>query len=402
MAFSLACDAGKTTLRIEGTDTDVTFDDVYSEGAGSVDVDGGGTEDVDFFITEYIAEIYYVIKKNIIFGDESNILTFNSANESIYWNDECGFHIADNSTLNIGTITDGYASAGASWSYLFQGGSSSNPVMTNYNATCNIAGSVMHARGMVGSSSWRIYFNYGTIKFINSIFSSIAAESYGMVKLGHALTSSIVEGVYFTNSRGLALNAAPDILTDVWFNNTRGIDYASGQTIRITNMKWSNVVDLSVIANSNSTLEFVNPVEHVIPEELFFWPFDNATIKARELYTSDVLVTDSDNVPIENAVVIHSIASSIDGGSSWGDYVYVNTYTTDINGLTGENDYDYEQWAGSNLITTVYRHRLEIVASGSPDVVVDNIRPAQDFINVQIAVPAFGIFFHGSRKRISY
>ena len=64
MAFSLACDAGKTTLRIEGEDNNVTWNDVTNAGAGSVAVDGGGTEDPSFFVTEHVAGAVYQILKN--------------------------------------------------------------------------------------------------------------------------------------------------------------------------------------------------------------------------------------------------------------------------------------------------------------------------------------------------
>ena len=50
MAFSLACDAGKTTLRIEGADSNVTWNDIVNAGFGSVAVDGGGTEDPHTFV----------------------------------------------------------------------------------------------------------------------------------------------------------------------------------------------------------------------------------------------------------------------------------------------------------------------------------------------------------------
>ncbi len=117
MAFSLACDSGKTTLRIEGEDNNVTWNDVANAGAGSVAVDGGGTEDPSFFMAEHVADGMYQILKNIQFGDGSNALTFKSVNECVYFDDGCVWTIKNYATLQLGKLVEDSGYDGSYWSF---------------------------------------------------------------------------------------------------------------------------------------------------------------------------------------------------------------------------------------------------------------------------------------------
>ncbi len=165
MAFSLACDAGKTTLRIEGEDSNVTWNDVTNAGAGSVAVDGGGTEDPSFFITEHVANAVYQILKNVQFGDGTDELTFNSQNEMVYFDDDKSFTIKNNATLQLGEIADSYCIKGSCWAWgigttVIASGSS--------NAVCNIYGSTILYRGF--GPAGMVTFSGGTVNFCNSTF----------------------------------------------------------------------------------------------------------------------------------------------------------------------------------------------------------------------------------------
>ena len=207
MAFSLACDAGKTTLRIEGIDSDVTFNDVANAGAGSVAVDGGGTEDPSFFVTEHIANAVYQILKKIQFGDSSNALTFYSKNEMVYFDDNQSFVIKNSATLQLGEILGSYCINGANWSWEEQG-----IIITENDsgATCKIYGSRIHFRGF-----GNIDFEDGTVDFRNSIFQADDVVN-ATIRIKINVDSVILKSLYINNWKFWGFSRTPDTIEELW------------------------------------------------------------------------------------------------------------------------------------------------------------------------------------------
>lgn len=398
MAFSLACDSGKTTLRIEGTDTDVLWDDVVNAGAGSVAVDGGGTEDPSFFVTEYIVDTYYTILKNIEFGDGTNTLSFLSKAEAVYYNDDCSWQVQANATLNIGDIYEDYGQDGTYWNFDFEAYWGGTPLLANsVYATLNISGSLFYHRGG-DSDNDRMYIPNGTVSIVNSLLGSNVATSFGVFYFGTNSTWSM-EDVYISNCYGVYVDSAPVSLVDVWFHNCNaGIyDYVAG-TVRVNNLGFSDG-RIAIISGTGTILEFANPKEHFTAADFYIATGDDPTIK--EVYETDLLIQDSESNGIEGATVEHLISSSTDGGTTWGAYSYVDTYTTDSDGLTGEQDYYYAQWVTSAETETLYQHRLEVSAPGHNSFTINNIRPDDESLSLQFQKDR-GIFYHGSRRRISF
>ena len=130
MAFSLACDAGKTTLRIEGTDNNVTWNDVVNAGAGSVAVDGGGTDlypdwvngqvyaagDQVEFTDSGVTKLYFTLS-----GGTSSSVDGPAKDTGVYWQpyDPVTAACQSNSIL---LITDGASTSFTPSSSNFSGG----------------------------------------------------------------------------------------------------------------------------------------------------------------------------------------------------------------------------------------------------------------------------------------
>lgn len=398
MAFSLACDTDKTVLRIEGADTGVTWADVYDEGAASVAIDGGGTEDVDFFVTEYIEDVYYEILKGIQFGDDSNTLTFVSKNESVYFVDDAAMSITNNATLTIGDIDNAYGGDGAYWSIDYEGYYSGTPMFNDANAVLNIYGSQLFMR-QGASSNRRLFFYAGTLNIVNAIIGSNSANSWAVLYIS-ANCAWTMHDVYINNSKGIIIFSPPEASSGLWFHNCAdGLTDTFEGTVRIDRPIFTGTGNAATVGVTGTIFELSNLEDHLTVGDFVLGTGTNPTIK--ELYTVDIEVLDQENVPIEGAAVKHWISASTDGGSTWGAYSYVNAYATDADGLTGDQDYYWAQWVSSAKTETLYRHRLEITASGQSKQVLNNMRLNGGTLPAQYQ-PIPGVFFHGSRTRISF
>jgi len=398
MAFSLTCDAGKTTLRIEGADTGVSFADVYDEGAASVAVDGGGTEDVDFFITEYIEDVYYEILKNIEFGDGTNTFTFSSTNESVYFVTDASWQVQANATLTIGELDGNYTTKGAFWSVDFRGYGAYTRPINSATAVFELYGSSFYHRSTGGTADDRMWMVNGHVTMKNSIIGSHGPTSEGAFSMHSGATVSM-EDVYISNCVGIYLAGTPELFRGIWVHNClRGIiSYVYG-TIRASDCK-STEGYFAHSAVTGTVLEMVNPSEHLTTDSITIGSGDDPII--REVRVIDAEVLDQESRPIEGAVIKHWISESSDGGTTWGAYSYVDTYTTDADGLTGEQDFYWAEWETTSENETQYQHRLEITAAGQSKQVLNNIRPNGSSLPMQFQPPA-GIFFHGSRTRMAF
>jgi hypothetical protein len=395
MAFSLACDAGKTILRIEGADANVTFKDVYDAGAASVAVDGGGTEDVDFFITEYVEDIYYEILKGIEFGDGTNTLIFNSIKESVYFVDAATWQIAANSTLNIGEIDEAYGTDGSYWSFNYASDYDESPPIHNSSASLGIYSSQIHNR-----NTTRFYCVGGTLTIRNSIYNSISSQTGGYLALGSGATIDI-KGLYCNSvSIGIRMGAVPVAADDMWFHDCgTGVSYyVTDTSVQVKNVKFTDNTTKAIAGNSGAELILVDLDEHLDAGVLTI-SSDGASII--EQYGIDIEVLDSEYVPIENASVKHWISESTDGGTTWGVYTYVAEYITDSDGLTGIQDFNYAVFEDIAETRTDYQHKIEITASGQNKQIFNNIRPDGCTMPAQFQ-PARGIFFHGNRNRMAF
>ena len=110
-----------------------------------------------------------------------------------------------------------------------------------------------------------------------------------------------------------------------------------------------------------------------------------------EDYLVDFTLLDWEGSAVQGATVEHYI----DDGTG---YVLEDTYTTDVDGKTGEQVYLWASWETTDEIKTDYQHKLVIEISGRPVMVLKNIRPTTN-INVQYQP---GIFDRGYRCRWNF
>lgn len=352
MAFSLACDAGKTTLRIEGTDSNVTWNAVANAGAGSVAVDGGGTEDPSFFVTEHVANAIYQILKNVRFGDGTNALIFYSKKEMVYFDDGRTFTIKDNATLQLGEIAGDYCIKGACWSW---GQSGYIIADSNPNAVCNIYGSQMMSR----LSSGYIYFKNGTIDFRNSTFMNVSKTS-GLY-IAPEVDNVTFKDLYICNYAAFYCYKTPDICEGLWIHyTTNGFTCGVSVTLfepRITN-ETSNQIYLLY---EDKTVTLQNPQFTLLKNRLVI---TGASSKILSQFTCDIHVVDKDGKDLEGVTVTCEDKNS--------DQVF--SVQTGADGKIAQQTLTYKGWEGTDETETEYSpHKFTFSKNGYILLVMENV-----------------------------
>jgi hypothetical protein len=354
MAFSLACDTGKTTLRIEGIDGDVTFNDVANAGAGSVAVDGGGTEDPSFFVTEHVANDLYQILKNIQFGDGTNALTFYSKNEMVYFDDDQTFTIKSNATLQLGEIAGDYCINGASWSWEEGGDIIASGETT---AICYIYDSRIHYRG-----TGRLGFIDGTIDFRNSIFSNFARTGSNSFYIAATVDNVILKNIYFSNWRQFALYNSPDTCEGLWIHYT---DYALWFNVSAATLFEPGVTDEGLfqvrVAGIDQTIILKNPQFTLLQNKLNIL---QATSKIVSQFTCDIHVVDKDGANLQGVTVLCE-----DEADS-----QVFSVSTGADGKIAQQTITYKKWEGTAETETEYSpHKFTFSKNGYTLLVMKNV-----------------------------
>jgi hypothetical protein len=406
MAFSLACDAGETILRIIGADTDVTWAKVFAEGDASVAKDGGGTADVSDWVTECLVSSHYIITKSVWMGDSTNALVFNSQLEHVYFDDDIFFRIRATTTLNLGYANpEGYGINGSFWSFTWASDWDEDPIFYGTGGKLNIYASQWHNRG-----SGRQYWVTSTVVIKNTIISSFADNSLGRVYPTTGCDWSM-EDVFFYHIRGIQVgNVQPTLAKGLWFNEcNNAITNANDIEITMDDCNFTGGSTPIVCSSTNdrpnaSILNLTNPGDGLPITQATIWHGGGGEEQTNLIYTPDYLVLDQDGQPIEGATVKHYISESHEAYLDpfvWEPYYYLNEYTTDADGLTGEQEYIHENWIGDAEDQTSYKHRLVITAPGQDRMVLDDLRPIRRNYTAQF-LPPKGIFYHGGRTRISF
>lgn len=352
MAFSLACDAGKTTLRIEGVDSDVTWNDVANAGAGSVAVDGGGTEDPSFFVTEHIANGMYQILKNIQFGDDSNALTFYSKNEMVYFDDDKIFVIKNFATLQLGEIAGDYCINGADWSWEQDG-----YLMNAGNAILNVYGSKMSFRG-----SGYVNMDAGAVDFRNSVF--IDVNKTGIFFLMSYYFDIILKDVYFANWSSFLCYMPPDTCEGLWIHyaGTGFVYNVIDSTITLLEPRITDQTVRQVqLISATSTLIFKNPLFIPIRAQLMI---NEATGKIVSQFTCDIHVVDKDGGNLEGVTVTCEDKDSNQ----------VFSVQTGADGKITQQTITYKKWEGTSETETEYSpHKFIFSKNGYTLLVMENV-----------------------------
>jgi len=354
MAFSLACDAGKTTLRIEGTDSSVTWNDVANAGAGSVAVDGGGTEDPSFFVTEHIANAVYQILKNIQFGDGTNALIFCSKKEMVYFDDNQTFVLQSNVTLQLGEKVDDWGKNGSYWRFNFGSSSSYNVIPTGRsNVNLLIYGSTLFSAGNKG---FRTYAS--TREFLNSIITT-SASTFQFYCL-NANNSVIMRRCYIAGGFSLRFYDSPVAIEDVHIHDTTyGLEFggASGsyRNLRIT----SSDTQIRQFGGTGVIGNIINPVGNITAVEI-----NEDASAINEQRTCDIHVVDKDGNNLEDVTVTCEDEDNNE----------VFSVQTDVNGVIAQQTITYKQWEGTDETETEYSpHKFIFSKNGYTLLVMENV-----------------------------
>jgi hypothetical protein len=287
MAFNLTCPADLSKLRIVGADSSVSWSEVIDH-PGGVDKDGGGTEPVSTFVTETIENGVYIIHKDVQFGDDNNSLIFYSQNEAVYFVDGKKFQIMNNTTLNLGELSNGYSRFGAMWS-INPGAHVTIVTSGDSNAHFNMYSSHLRLRGLYnyqfsngahkfvdstvsGSGNvCRLYFIGGTVEFDN-----IYLDNLGQVMFYTNVTPT-VNGVHWHRCWYGFYTYANLTLAGLWFTDT----YSSGTEIR---------------NQETYTLKILNPKANITKPKC-----ELANSVINEQYACDIWVVDEDGIGLDSA-----------------------------------------------------------------------------------------------------
>jgi hypothetical protein len=198
-----------------------------------------------------------------------------------------------------------------------------------------------------------------------------------------------MEDVFVSNCYGMRIEVVPALMKGVWLNDcSMNLTNLSGKEITFTDITITNKRTFEVSttnAGSNSIIQ--NPADHLTSVQN---NHDGTVIT--ETYLADFELLDWEGNPVQWATVEHYI--SIDGGA----YALEDTYTTDVDGKTGEQDYTWATWTDTSETKADYQHKLVIKIANRPLMVLKNIRPMTN-INVQYQP---GEFDHGYRCRYSF
>ncbi len=354
MAFSLACDTGKTTLRIEGTDSSVTWNDVANAGAGSVAVDGGGTEDPSFFVTEHDANDLYQILKDIQFGDGTNALIFYSKRETVFFDAGKGFTIKANATVELGELDVSYGINGSRWSIDPTDG---DIIATSEDGTAifKMYGSTLHNRAQNDS----IFFKTGTIILNSSMITvdSTQSDANRLINFRVNVTQINFNEVYFSGLYKITVNLTPDSFVGVHIHSTAS--FAVTDPVTVTSLELTEVDGIS-ISTMGAYLILINPEQHVVKENLSHSHSSNYTI---ERYTCDIHVVDKNGNDLEGVTVLCEDK----------DDNQIFSVQTDGNGDIAQQTIDYKKWEGTAETETEYNpHKFTFSKNGYTLLVMEN------------------------------
>lgn len=361
MAFSLACDTGKTTLRIEGIDSNVTWNDVANAGAGSVAVDGGGTEDPSFFVTEHVANGMYQILKNIQFGDGSNALTFKSANECVYFDGGCVWTIQNYATLQLGVLVGDYGYDGSYWSFA----PGSDYIMiseTHPNANFKVYASIVKNRDnyyyLTGAGTFQLRdammeFTYDPIMETGSFWYILG----GTIDFKRSL---------FCNTLRLEFRSQTTLnFIDVHVNRAYiGIRHnIAGSPIDATveNFDCSSIDTYKVVEAAAATLTFHNPKATIIQSDVSILD-EGGVVKVT--YSCDIHVVDKDGANLQGVTVLCEDKNSNQ----------VFSVQTGADGKIAQQIITYKKWEGTAETETEYSpHEFTFSKNGYTLLVMENV-----------------------------
>ncbi len=356
MAFSLACDAGKTTLRIEGEDNNVTWNDVTNAGAGSVAVDGGGTEDPSFFVTEHIVNALYQILKDIQFGDGTNALIFYSKRETVCFDTGKGFTIKANTTVILGELDGSYGINGSRWNIDPTDGDIIE-LSEDSSAVFEMYGSSLHNRAQ-GSS---VFFRKGTIILNSSMITvdSTQVNARRSIVFSVGITQLSLNKIYFSSFFQVIFDLTPDSFVDVHIHSA-GMRVASAALVTVIDLKVTEITTIW-LANTGTCLAFVDPKQHVVKAKLSHLDASNYTI---ERYSCDIHVVDKDGSNLEGVTVTCEDKNSNQ----------VFSVQTGADGKITQQTIDYKKWEGTDETETEYSpHKFTFSKNGYTLLVMENV-----------------------------
>lgn len=356
MAFSLACDAGKTTLRIEGTDSNVTWNDVANAGAGSVAVDGGGTEDPFFFVTEHIADGMYQILKNVQFGDDSNALTFKSTNECVYFDDGCVWTIKNYATLQLGELVEDSGYNGSYWS--FAPGSNYDMIATgDSSANFKVYASVVRNR-----ATYYYLTRTGTFQLRDAVMDFSWDGSSGSFWYIYGGTVDF-KRCLFCNTEQLLYRPATTLnYIDVRVHYANiGIYHAVAANATVENFDASNISSWIIQKSGVSTLTLHNPKVAITQSDVHIF-IAGAVVKIT--YSCDIHVVDKDGNNLEGVTVTCEDNNS--------DQVF--SVQTGADGKIAQQTITYKKWEGTDETETEYSpHKFIFSKNGYTLLVMENV-----------------------------
>lgn len=355
MAFSLACDAGKTTLRIEGADSNVTFDDIINAGAGSVAVDGGGTEDPSFFVTEHVANSMYQILKNIQFGDGSNALVFYSKNEMVHFDDDKTFILKSNTTLQLGEKVGDWGVNGSFWQFNF-GSSGSHDMIPN---GCSDVSLLVYSSTLFSTGAKACYTYSSTREFLNSVLATDQDDFYFyFISASAAVT---MKRCYIAKGAYLRFHKSPAVFEDVHIHGTDygllfGYESGSYTGLKVTSI---TTAQIKQSGGSGITGNIINPADNITSVEI-----TDATSVIKEQYTCDIHVVDKDG---DNLAGVTVTCEDKDSNQ-------VFSVQTGADGKIAQQTIDYKKWEGTDETETEYSpHKFTFSKNGYTLLVMENV-----------------------------
>ncbi len=313
MAFSLACDDGAspTILRIEGADTNITFNDVWEFGAGSgngaVTGDANGNAAVSDFITEYIASAIYVMLLNLQIGDGTNALTLEVLNTMLYFADDKFPVIKDESTFALGHSAGIWGQTGAAISWKLAANfdiiadGDTNAVFKTYN-------SMITARG---ADDFAPVFKSGTWYARSFVY---AGDNARKGNLNLASGTIDWEDVTVSNINAFIVSVTPSNFSNIHSHRCEeGLRCKSASDITVPNLEVTDAVTDDIKVDEAIDLTLRNPSFHPAAADI---QLVNASGAVIEQYTCNIHGTDKDGADLEGVTIDCEYAHLVEGTDS--------------------------------------------------------------------------------------
>jgi len=361
-APTLETNAAADTLRITGGNSGnpVTWNDVWdwddgggsSGGDGDVPKDGGGTAKVNTFMTETVADVVYLILKNVDFGDGIAPTYFTSKDgEMVYFIDEEYPKILDEATVTLGEKANSESVNGAYWSFQVTVGWGDTFCWPG--SIFNLYGSKLFVRDMTASCSF----------YETEIKQSIICGNNYARGVWFYSTNTVLSGQVYFYTIDVRFSISPTTVEDVHVNNSRsGINATYTRvTISLTGTEVTNynLIDYQAGYHANSNLNVIDPVINVAAPSI-----GDADSWIKEQYTCNIHIADKDGADL----------GTVNIKCEDKDDNEIFSVDTDASGDIAEQIITYKKWEGTEETLTTYSpHKFTISKAGIETLVLDNI-----------------------------